>query len=148
MQQVLDRSDVQVQPSNYAGFWIRVGAYFIDSLILGIIFFLFGILFALLSDLFMISSVGTGDELSSDGFLYFAVGSIAFLYFALMESSSKQASIGKIALGLKVVGMNGERITFLNALGRTLAKILSGLIFYTGLSWSLLVIQNKDCMID
>lgn len=51
------------------------------------------------------------------------VGAIA--YFAVMESSQYQGTLGKMALGLKVVDMQGRRISFGRALGRTLGKILS-----------------------
>jgi uncharacterized RDD family membrane protein YckC len=49
-----------------------------------------------------------------------------------MESSSRQATVGKIALGLRVTDLNGERITFLRATGRYFGKIISGMILYIG----------------
>ena len=55
-----------------------------------------------------------------------------WLYYALMESSSFQATIGKRALGLKVTGMNGEPISFGTASIRYFGKILSHLIFSIG----------------
>ena len=45
---------------------------------------------------------------------------------------SSQATLGKMALGLKVTDVHGRRLTFGNALGRSLAKILSGLILAIG----------------
>ena len=54
------------------------------------------------------------------------------LYFVLMESSAKQATLGKMALGLVVVDVDGNRISFLRALGRYFAKILSGIILLIG----------------
>ena len=55
-----------------------------------------------------------------------------WLYFALMESSSKQATLGKMALGIRVTDVNGNRIGFGRATGRHFAKILSGLILGIG----------------
>ncbi len=49
-----------------------------------------------------------------------------------MESSSKQATLGKMALGIIVTDVNGERIGFGRATGRFFGKIVSGMIFYIG----------------
>jgi uncharacterized RDD family membrane protein YckC len=57
---------------------------------------------------------------------------ITWLYFALMESSKLQATVGKLAVGLVVTDNAGERISFLRATGRYFAKILSGLILFIG----------------
>jgi uncharacterized RDD family membrane protein YckC len=64
--------------------------------------------------------------------LYVIVIVGTWLYYALMESSEKQATLGKMAVGIKVTGMNGARISFGNATGRFFGKILSGLIMYVG----------------
>ena len=55
-----------------------------------------------------------------------------YLYYAFMESSANQATVGKIALGLKVTDTDGGRISFGRALGRTFAKILSVLTLFIG----------------
>lgn len=39
----------------------------------------------------------------------------AWLYYAFMESSSKQATFCKLICGLKVTDLNGERISFMRA---------------------------------
>ena len=49
-----------------------------------------------------------------------------------MESSSRQATLGKMGVGIKVGNANGQRITFVNALGRYLGKILSTLTLLIG----------------
>lgn len=119
---------------NYAGFWIRVGAYLIDTVVLliaqWIVFAIFGV-----------SMVGadTLDPAAAD--MFATGGAVAaytittiggILYFVLMESSAKQATLGKMALGLVVVDVDGNRISFLRALGRYFAKILSGIILLIG----------------
>jgi uncharacterized RDD family membrane protein YckC len=53
-------------------------------------------------------------------------------YFAGMESSFNQATLGKKTLGLKVVGLDGERISFAKATGRYFSKIISALILLIG----------------
>ena len=57
---------------------------------------------------------------------------ISWLYFALMESSNKQATVGKIALNLRVTDMAGNRVSFARATGRYFGKYLSGMIFLIG----------------
>lgn len=57
---------------------------------------------------------------------------ISWLYFAIQESSILQGTFGKRMLGLKVVGEDGEEISFKKASVRFFAKILSTLIFFIG----------------
>lgn len=57
---------------------------------------------------------------------------IETLYFSLQEASRYQATLGKRALGIKVVNRNGSRISLLQAVARTLAKYISGFIFCIG----------------
>lgn len=57
---------------------------------------------------------------------------ITALYDAAMESSRYQGSLGKIALGIKVTGLHGERLAFSQALLRNLSKFISWIIFCVG----------------
>lgn len=57
---------------------------------------------------------------------------VSWLYYAIMESSSKQATYGKLICGLQVTDLNGERISFMRATGRHFAKIISGIILLIG----------------
>jgi len=54
-------------------------------------------------------------------------------YFTLLESSRLQATFGKLLLGIKVVDLSGNRISFAKATGRFFARILSGQILLIGL---------------
>ncbi len=56
----------------------------------------------------------------------------AWLYFASFESSEWQATVGKRLLGLKVVDLDGERVSFLRATVRYFSKLLSRLIMMIG----------------
>ena len=116
------------QPSvKYAGFWLRFVAYLIDYILLSIV-----------SWIFIIPTLITIENPSSIGFLfwfifYFALSFILpWLYFALMEASTKQATLGKMALGIIVTGEAGNRISFARATGRYFAKIISVWILYIG----------------
>jgi uncharacterized RDD family membrane protein YckC len=55
-----------------------------------------------------------------------------FIYHVVMESSATQATYGKQMLKIKVVDMDGNRITVAKAIGRNLAKVFSVLTFFIG----------------
>jgi uncharacterized RDD family membrane protein YckC/RNA polymerase subunit RPABC4/transcription elongation factor Spt4 len=57
---------------------------------------------------------------------------ISIVYKVGMESSSYQVTVCKMAMGIKVEDLQGQRITFLRALGRFFASYLSGLIIAIG----------------
>ena len=57
---------------------------------------------------------------------------VGWLYFALMESSKNQATLGKMALNLKVTDMEGNPVSFGRASLRYFGKILSGMIMMIG----------------
>lgn len=97
----------------YAGFWRRFIAILIDSLIFGAI-------------------QGIGEAVGFREAFGGANIIISWLYFSLLQSSSRQATIGKMVMGLKVVDEDGERITFQQATIRYFSKILSAIILMIG----------------
>ena len=125
-------------PSPYAGFWLRFVAYLIDSIVLSVgygVFFLIGIAMVGVESLqSMARGMENGDAAPSAAFIMmmlfvFLLGTIAsWLYFAYMESSANQGTLGKMALGLIVTDVQGRRISFGRATGRFFAKIITGLI--------------------
>lgn len=110
------------EPS-YAGFWIRLVAYLIDAIVLGVISYA-------IAQFFGFPSPFSGEEQSTSQSLLSTL--IGFLYFVLLESGNMQATVGKRAMGLVVTDESGNRITFLNATGRYFAKILSAIILLVG----------------
>jgi uncharacterized RDD family membrane protein YckC len=123
----------------YAGFWLRFVAYIIDGFVSGLAFLVLLIpLFILTGAGAALSKIGSGEDISDDvaaflgiGFLFGFFGIIflvGWLYYALSESSSWQATLGKKILNLKVTDMTGQPITFGRASGRYFAKIITGLI--------------------
>jgi uncharacterized RDD family membrane protein YckC len=129
----------------YAGFWLRFVAYIIDSILLGILNFILNMIFQVQGSIFMPHS---GTQAAFTGFfVVMAEWAIAWLYFAFMESSQMQATLGKLALGLVVTDMSGQRITFGRATGRYFGKIISGLtllIGYMMAGWT----QQKQALHD
>lgn len=57
---------------------------------------------------------------------------LVFIYYAAMESSRHQATIGKIAMGIKVTDVHGMRLDFSKALLRNISKIISSAILCIG----------------
>jgi uncharacterized RDD family membrane protein YckC len=55
-----------------------------------------------------------------------------WLYEALLTSSSKQATVGKMVFGLRVTDTNGQQISFGRASARHFSKYISGLILMVG----------------
>ena len=125
-------------PSPYAGFWLRVVAYIIDSIVLGVIFgvlFLIGIAIVGVGSLHtMVRGMDSGDAGPPVAFILMLIfvsflGLIAsWLYHAYLESSPNQGTLGKMALGLIVTDLQGRRISFGHATGRFFAKIITSLI--------------------
>jgi uncharacterized RDD family membrane protein YckC len=103
-------------------------AYLIDGFILAAIPCLVAIIMA---PLFFTGGAGLA-MLGGVIFLFPVILTEGWLYYALMETSTYQATIGKRALGLKVTGMNGEPVSFGKATVRYFGKILSHLILGIG----------------
>jgi len=57
---------------------------------------------------------------------------VAWLYWALMESSAWQATLGKRMLGLRVTDLAGRRISLARASGRYFGKLVSALTLGLG----------------
>ena len=96
----------------YAGFWKRVAALLIDSVVI---------------------SAATGILTAvTFGMAWFSIFLLPWVYEAIMLSSEKQATVGKMVLGIVVTDVNGGRITFARATGRHFAKWLSALILGIG----------------
>ena len=114
----------------YAGFWRRFVAYFIDNFILQIV----GIMVMMIAG-FVINATRNNNPNLEGGIAVFALFVnfvIAVAYFAGMESSDSQATLGKMAMGIKVTDLYGRRISFGRATGRFFGKILSSIILGIG----------------
>src|SRR3989338_6641318 len=105
------------QNIEYAGFWVRVAAYFVD--------------FAIVTGICLVIAVGA----SFVGAVWIAMlvlPLIQFLYWPVMESSARQATFGKSLCGIKVTDLEGRHLSFKSALLRNIAKILSAIPFCIG----------------
>jgi len=131
---------MEQSPRAYAGFWMRFVASVIDGVLLGIVNII--ILVPFLSLVGITAAARASDvDMENEGAglmiallsTYFismlAVVIAGWLYFALMESSARGATLGKMALGLRVTTLGGDRIGFGRATGRYFGKILSSILF-------------------
>tara|TARA_B100001093_G_scaffold112735_1_gene105064 strand:- start:223 stop:636 length:414 start_codon:yes stop_codon:yes gene_type:complete len=116
----------------------RFVASIIDSFFIGIIasIFLF-VTNADTSNANIIASFGEMSLISIPVLGWF----IGIFYFGFMESSSLQASIGKMVMSLKVVNESGNKISTGKSLLRNLNKLLSYLPFLAGF---ILIFVRKD----
>jgi uncharacterized RDD family membrane protein YckC len=117
--------------AQHAGFWIRFAAYIIDYVIVTIASYI--VIFAL--------ALGIGLQSNGSEDVVAVIASVGmvlivfvgqWLYYAIMESSSYQGTLGKKAVGIAVTDELGRRIGFGQATGRYFAKIISGLILLFG----------------
>jgi len=118
---------------SYAGFWIRVAASVVDSLLSMALSVLIVLPLSFALGISMASS-GYGDSAHGAGsVLGWIIGMIVgWLYYTVGESSTWQASVGKKLLGLKVTDLDGQQISFGKANARYWSKILSSLLLAIG----------------
>jgi uncharacterized RDD family membrane protein YckC len=121
----------------YAGFWLRVVAAIIDGIILAIpgacLNHVLGAALGLSMSIFGPLQNQDLVRMTAYYLINALLGTIInWLYYALMESSAHQATLGKMALGLKVTTMDLGRVGFGRATGRYFAKILSSLTMGVG----------------
>jgi uncharacterized RDD family membrane protein YckC len=117
----------------YGGFWIRVVAAIVDAIILRVVVAPVSLIFGGLGMAGMMSGLPhRGLGMLGGGITIILLIFGSWLYEAFMESSSYQATLGKMIFGMKVTDLNGNRISFERATGRHFAKWLSGMILGIG----------------
>ena len=117
----------------YGGFWIRVAAKMIDGLLLGLV------LVAPMLGLLIFRTVNSPHPPAGPNWdmigvqvlfqLVVTLGAVAYNTFMIGKYG---ATLGKMAMGLKVIVADGTPPTFLRAFGRAWAEQLSGLVCYIG----------------
>jgi len=124
--------------ADYAGFWLRLAAHIIDHFIVGFV------LGSIVSFIMLIMGISASifEDLDNPAtqmiFISFsmviglAALVVTWLYYAMMESSNYQGTLGKMALSIKVTDLEGRKITFAQATGRFFGKFLSSFILYIG----------------
>lgn len=123
----------------YAGFWRRFLALVIDAFVLYVTVAVIDAVTdgAAYQDIVSIGppvngtrQVGYHVPLTFFGSLLVFLG--GWLYFTWMESSTIQATLGKMALGIVVTDLEGNRANFGRVARRSFAKILSAITLMRG----------------
>jgi uncharacterized RDD family membrane protein YckC len=106
-----------------AGFWIRVIAYIIDGVILGIVN--------------EILSVTVGRASSGLASLISLV--ISLLYFSYLWSGASPLGAGRTVgmriFGIRVIKTDGSDLTFVQGLVRWIGLVISTIVIFIGLIW-------------
>lgn len=130
------RSTARVQDGHvvYAGFWKRVAASFIDAFAIGIPV---GIVATIIAGLLgMGSSFTSGLSGMANAFnlgesgISWVLSALAYGWFH--SAAGLMATPGKLAIGIKVVRTDGEKISFLRGFGRYWATLLSAILIGIG----------------
>jgi uncharacterized RDD family membrane protein YckC len=116
----------------YAGFWIRLAAKIIDGIILGVVNMALYIPAAFLMAPPSKPSAGTMVLFIAVQlivmFLQITIGAV----YTTWLLGRYGATVGKMACRLKVVTADGNKISYLRALGRHFAEWISGMILLVG----------------
>ena len=119
-----------------AGLWKRFAAAFIDGIATGTAVLVIAAPILTLMMLSVVSDVEEPDPraLSAvfEGAANLLALAIGWIYFAAMESSPLQGTLGKLALRIRVTDLGGDRIGFGKATGRYFGKFLSALLLFAG----------------
>jgi uncharacterized RDD family membrane protein YckC len=121
----------------YAGFWRRLVAAILDQIVLTVgRAFIYGALGLIVYATLYLFEAQAHNMIAfaiTGGCLFFLDICLTWIYFALMESSTLQGSLGKLALGIRVYHRDEKRaLTFEEATVRYFAKILSRMTFMIG----------------
>ncbi|MHC1705621.1 MAG: RDD family protein [Tenuifilaceae bacterium] len=131
----------------YAGFWLRFAAYIIDQFVIGLAGFILAvpIIIGIVAFGVNLSFIENRDDFFREGGLMMVGGIIGlvilialfslvmkWLYYALMESSKYGGTLGKMAVSIKVVDLDGNRISFGRATGRYFSRIITNMTMLIG----------------
>lgn len=112
----------------YAGFWIRVLAVIIDSIIIGIVFY--PILHAMFPTRTIMMSEFDSSYVNDPAS---GVRSVVLMIYSILMLHYYDATIGKRMLGLKVTSVDGKKPAVLDIVIReTIGKFLSAIVFGIG----------------
>lgn len=124
----------------YSGFWRRFGALVIDDIVFTVGFYAVAFLVAAVTAAAFSKSAGVGAREWIIVVVVVGVVLAPWFYYAGMESSSLQGTLGKLVIGIKVTDLEGKRVTFGRATGRFFAHILSGITL--GIGYALVVFTS------
>jgi uncharacterized RDD family membrane protein YckC len=127
LQKLAEGAKLNTGELNYAGFWIRFAAKFVDGLILGVPFM---VVFVMV----LIPQIRSGKP---DTFIFLPyILQFCFIFirmaYEIFFLGKYGATLGKMACKIMVVTADGGRIGYGRATGRFFAEMLSGMVCYIG----------------
>jgi uncharacterized RDD family membrane protein YckC/ribosomal protein L40E len=134
----------------FAGFWIRLLAYFIDGIILNIVtsvimMITFLSIYGSISDFSWFSMIESSGTLDSSFWPFYwltvLTGLIVETVYYTVATGKWGRTIGKAALRLKVLKPDGSRVSYWRAFGRSWAYILNG--FTLGIGFLVIAFTQK-----
>ncbi|HUN56051.1 MAG TPA: RDD family protein [Smithella sp.] len=125
-QRLKEGADLSIE-MNYAGFWIRAGAAFVDGIIMWI--FTMALFFAFGFDFFPKKQPAFFDP--SRMVFTFVQYAFVITYYTFFIGKFG-ATPGKMVSGIKVINADGGKVSYLKAFGRYFAHMLSGIILGIG----------------
>ena len=114
---------------NYAGFWIRFAAKLIDGVIIWVVQMAAMLVFGPMLGLNFFSS----EPPTNFSFLFlYPFLFAASIFYSVWFVGKYGATPGKMALGLKIISSSGDSISYVKALARFFAEMVSAIICYVG----------------
>ena len=131
----LEQGGTIVGDIKYAGFWIRFAARFLDGIITSIISY--AVFFAVMIPMGLTGGLEDPNFEPSGGQMVILALATIFLYlfpiaYETWMVGKYQATLGKMAVGIKVVRSSTESITKMRSFGRTCANWISAMTLFIG----------------
>jgi uncharacterized RDD family membrane protein YckC len=120
--------NITVSKAEYAGFWVRLCAFAIDSIVLQLVFILLTPIHSHLGVISEITPQTPLPDLMPTMFLAFCL----ILFYNSFFVKNFSGTLGKIVLGLAVVRHDGKAITWSCAFLRSFVSFLSSSLFGVG----------------
>lgn len=135
--------------ADYANLGSRIVAIIIDLIILSLVVVIIALPLGLLAGL---SAMGNPTQLFAARIAFFVAFMVLnvlvwLLYFTYFEGTTGQ-TLGKKIMGIKVVKENGDQPSFMDALIRTILRIIDGIAFYLVGFIVILVSEKKQRLGD
>jgi uncharacterized RDD family membrane protein YckC len=110
----------------YAGFWIRFGAKFVDGLIMRFVGTIVGMSLAV-----AFSGMAKSNPKLVVALIYGVAFVVDLLYRTILVGAFG-ATLGKMAVKIRIVNADGSKVSYAKALARSLAEMLSLLTLLIG----------------
>ena len=128
MQKLVEGAEIRTGKMRYAGFWLRLGAIFLDSIILAV----GNSGLALIAGLSMGQALGTEQRGLSLTVVLMAIQLGTGISYETILIGKYGATLGKMACKIYVVTAEGGRVSYLRACGRYFARVLSAFTLLIG----------------